>query len=55
MVEDDKSPRSGSDAVVAKKLAAIREAALHEHPTADIETMLAEIESGYEIDLEFPS
>ena len=32
---------------VEKKLAAIRAAAKHEFPTADIETMLAEIEQGY--------
>ncbi len=32
---------------VEKKLAAIRVAAKHESPTADIETMLAEIEQGY--------
>ena len=30
-----------------KKLAAIRAAAKHEFPTADIKTMLAEIERGY--------
>jgi hypothetical protein len=30
-----------------KKLAAIRAAARYESPTSDIETMLAEIESGY--------
>jgi hypothetical protein len=32
---------------VAKKLAVIRAAAKHEFPSGDIETMLAEIESGY--------
>jgi hypothetical protein len=32
---------------VEKKLAAIRKAALYESPTSDIDTMLAEIESGY--------
>ncbi len=32
---------------VEKKLAAIRTAAKYESPTADIETMLAEIEQGY--------
>ncbi|MGA2414586.1 MAG: ribbon-helix-helix protein, CopG family [Candidatus Sulfotelmatobacter sp.] len=32
---------------VEKKLEAIRAAARHESPTADIDTMLAEIESGY--------
>ena len=30
-----------------KKLAVVREAATHEYPTADIEQMLSEIESGY--------
>jgi hypothetical protein len=30
-----------------KKLAAVRAAARYESPTSDIETMLAEIESGY--------
>lgn len=55
MAEEPKSPDREFGDVVAKKIAAIREAALHEHPTADIETMLAEIERGYEVDLEFPS
>jgi hypothetical protein len=32
----------------SKKLAAIREAVRHEFPTADIQHMLAEIESGYQ-------
>ena len=32
---------------VEKKLAALRAAAKYESPTADIETMLAEIEQGY--------
>lgn len=32
---------------VEKKLAAVRVAVQHESPTADIETMLAEIEQGY--------
>jgi hypothetical protein len=32
---------------VAKKLAAVRAAVQHEFPTADIDVMLAEIESGY--------
>jgi hypothetical protein len=32
---------------VEKKLAAVRAAVRHEFPTADIETMLAEVESGY--------
>jgi hypothetical protein len=32
---------------VAKKLAAVRAAVRHEFPTADIDVMLAEIESGY--------
>jgi len=34
-------------ATVEKKLEAIRSAARHESPTADIDTMLAEIERGY--------
>jgi hypothetical protein len=33
--------------IVARKLAAIREAAQYEAPSADIENMLAEIENGY--------
>lgn len=36
---------SGSD--IGQKLAAIRAAARHSFPTADIETMLHEIEQGY--------
>jgi hypothetical protein len=32
---------------VAQKLEAIRAAAQHSYPAADIETMLAEIEAGY--------
>lgn len=32
---------------VEKKLQAVREAARHDFPTADIETMLSEIERGY--------
>lgn len=32
---------------VSKKLDAIRAAAKHSYPTADIDTMLAEIEAGY--------
>lgn len=32
---------------VAKKLAAVRAAARHNFPTADIDRMLSEIESGY--------
>jgi hypothetical protein len=43
-----------SDDEVARKLATIRKAALFECPTSDIDTMLAEIERGYELDLEFP-
>ncbi len=35
----------GKDA--SKKLAAVRAAVRHEFPTGDIDTMLAEIESGY--------
>ena len=34
---------------VEKKLEAIRSAARHESPTADIDTMLAEIERGYSV------
>lgn len=36
--------RTGGD--VARKLAVIRVAAEHEHPTADIDDMLAEIDRG---------
>ena len=36
---------SGAD--VGQKLAAVRQAAAHAFPTADIETMLDEIERGY--------
>ena len=32
---------------VAKKLEIVRAAAKHEYPTADVDTMLAEIEKGY--------
>jgi hypothetical protein len=39
--------RSSTDRDPARKLAAIRAAARHSFPTADIEQMLAEIESGY--------
>lgn len=53
MAEEGKTAHS--DGVIAKKLAAIREAVLDEHPTSDIETMLAEIDRGYEVDLEFQS
>ncbi len=38
----------GSD--VGEKLAAIRRAVNHDFPTADVETMAAEIVSGYESD-----
>jgi hypothetical protein len=31
----------------ARKLEAVRAAVTHEYPTADIDTMLAEIERGY--------
>jgi uncharacterized protein YfcZ (UPF0381/DUF406 family) len=45
-----------SDEEVARKLATIREAAaLCESPTSDLDAMLAEIEQGYELGLEFPS
>jgi hypothetical protein len=36
-----------SDAETRRKLDVIREAAQHDFPTADIDQMLAEIESGY--------
>jgi hypothetical protein len=39
--------RAGSDADPARKLAGIRAASRHAFPTADIEQMLREIESGY--------
>lgn len=38
---------SESSADIGKKLDAIRAAVRHEFPTADIDTMLAEIEAGY--------
>jgi len=38
-----RQPRGG----LAGKLAAVRAAALHDFPTADIDQMLAEVESGY--------
>lgn len=40
--------RSEPSGSVDKKLEAVRRAARHEFPTADIDRMLAEIESGYE-------
>ena len=39
--------RKGPPGGIAKKLEAIRAAARFEFPTADIDAMLAEIESGY--------
>lgn len=39
--------RRESDGDPARKLAAIRAAAAHSFPTADIDTMLAETERGY--------
>jgi hypothetical protein len=39
-------PRAG----IERKLAAIRTASGHDFPTADIDTMLAEIAHGYEVD-----
>jgi hypothetical protein len=39
-------PHVSSDDEVARKLGAIRKAALFECPTSDIDTMLAEIERG---------
>lgn len=41
------SRRQESLGDVEKKLAAVRAAVQHDAPTADIETMLAEIEQGY--------
>ena len=38
-----RAPRGATD----RKIAAIRAAALHSFPTADIDEMLAQIESGY--------
>ena len=39
-------PVDGESTSVEAKLRAIAEAARHEHPTADIEVMLREIEAG---------
>ena len=39
--------REAEEGDADRKLAAIRAAARHEYPTADIERMLEEIESGY--------
>lgn len=39
--------RQEPDGSIGKKLDAIRLAAQHEYPTADIDQMLAEIETGY--------
>jgi hypothetical protein len=39
-----------SSADIGKKLEVVRSAARHEFPTADIDVMLAEIESGYTAD-----
>lgn len=41
------SRRAQADVPAAHKLAVIRAAARHEGPSADIDQMLAEIESGY--------
>ena len=43
----DVARREESSGELARKLAAVRAAARHNSPTADIETMLAEIERGY--------
>jgi len=43
----ERASRQEPLATVEKKLEAIRSAARHESPTADIDTMLAEIERGY--------
>ena len=45
--------RRGPSGSVAKKLEAVRVAARLEFPTADIDAMLTEIESGYRTDYEF--
>jgi hypothetical protein len=42
--------RRGPSAGLAKKFRAIRAAARHEYPTADVDAMLSEIESGYRRD-----
>jgi len=49
---DRPDPACGREATaeIERKLAVVRAAALHESPTADIETMLAEIEAAYELD-----
>ena len=47
MVESGETAPEDRDATVERKLRAIREAAKHEFPTADIEDMLREIEAGY--------
>ena len=46
MVESEGTRPEDRDAIVERKLRAIREAAKHEFPTADIEDMLREIEAG---------
>lgn len=46
-----KSPKPSEESSTSdEKTAAIRRAAQHEFPAADIEVMLAEIERGYESD-----
>jgi hypothetical protein len=42
-----RAARADSPGDPARKLAAVRAAAGHSFPTADVEPMLAEIESGY--------
>lgn len=46
MIESEGASPEDRDATVERKLRAIREAAKHEFPTADIEDMLREIEAG---------
>ena len=43
----DSARREEPGGSVARKLEAVRRAASHEFPTADIDQMLAEIEAGY--------
>jgi hypothetical protein len=44
-LREERGRQPGGD--IESKLRAVREAARHEFPTADIEQMLAEIEQGY--------
>jgi hypothetical protein len=43
----ERARRTEPDGSIAKKLEAVRRAAQHQFPAGDIDTMLAEIESGY--------